>query len=102
VISEGAITNVGFLDGATVVWPDAPSLAGITMQVIVPALAARGVRSVRRLVRLGDVGSFDGALVTNSWGVATVGAIDDVELPVDKAFGHTLAAAYESVPRDPI
>lgn len=102
VISEGAITNVGFLDGRTVVWPDAPALAGITMQVIVPALAARGIRSVRRLVRLRDVGSFDGAFVTNSWGVAAVGAIDDVELPVDEAFGRTLAAAYESVPWDPI
>jgi branched-subunit amino acid aminotransferase/4-amino-4-deoxychorismate lyase len=102
VISEGAITNAGFLDGSTVVWPDPPALAGITMQVIVPALAARGVRSVRRVVRLRDVGSFDGAFVTNSWGVATVRAIDDVELPVDDAFGRTLAAAYESVPWDPI
>jgi hypothetical protein len=54
------------------------------------------------VVRLGDVGSFDGAFVTNSWGVATVGAIDDLELPVDEAFGRTLTAAYESVPRDPI
>jgi branched-subunit amino acid aminotransferase/4-amino-4-deoxychorismate lyase len=102
VISEGAITNVGFLAGATVVWPDAPALAGITMQVIVPALAVRGIPSVRRVVRLGDVGSFDGAFVTNSWGVATVGAIDELELPVDEAFGRTLTAAYESVPRDPI
>ena len=102
VISEGAITNVGFLDGATAVWPDAPCLAGITMQVIVPALAARGVRSVRRMVRLRDVGAFDGAFVTNSWGVATVGAIDDVDIPVDEAFGRTLTAAYDSVPWDPI
>ncbi|HEX6336288.1 MAG TPA: aminotransferase class IV [Jiangellaceae bacterium] len=102
VISEGAITNVGFLDGTAVVWPDAPCLAGITMQVIIPALAARGVRSVRRVVRLGDVGSFDGAFVTNSWGVATVGAIDDAEIPAGEAFAHTLAAAYEAVPWDPI
>jgi branched-subunit amino acid aminotransferase/4-amino-4-deoxychorismate lyase len=102
VISEGAITNVGFLDGTTVVWPDAPALAGITMQVIVPALAARGFPSVSRVVRLRDVGSFDGAFVTNSWGVATVGAIDDLELPVDEAFGRTLPAAYESEPWDPI
>ena len=57
---------------------------------------------MRRLVLLGDVGSFDGAFVTNAWGVATVGAIDDLELPVDEAFGHTLAAAYESVPWKPI
>lgn len=102
VISEGAITNVGFFDGATVIWPDAPALAGITMQAIIPALAARGFRSVRRSVRLHDVGSLAGAFVTNSWGVATVGAIDDVGVSVDEAFGRTLAAAYESVPWDPI
>ncbi|HEU4542081.1 MAG TPA: aminotransferase class IV [Jiangellaceae bacterium] len=102
VISEGAITNVGFLDGTTVVWPDAPALAGITMQLVVPALAARGIRSVRRQVRLADIVLFDGAFVTNSWGVATVSAIDDVPIPVDDAFAVTLMAAYQSVPWDPI
>ena len=102
VISEGAITNVGFLDGTVVIWPDAPALAGITMQAIIPALAVRGFRSVRRSVRLSDLGSFAGAFVTNSWGVATVGAIDDVRIRVDEAFGRSLAAAYESVPWDPI
>ncbi len=101
-LSEGAITNVAFLDGTTVVWPDAPALPGITMQLVVPALAERGFPSVRRVVRLGDIGSFDGAFVTNSWGVATVAGIDDVEIPVDGPFGRTLAAAYESVPWDPI
>ena len=34
VISEGAITNIGFIDGATVTWPDAPALHGITMQLL--------------------------------------------------------------------
>src|SRR4051794_31177347 len=29
-VAEAAIANVGFLDGDTVVWPDAPQLAGIT------------------------------------------------------------------------
>jgi Amino-transferase class IV len=32
-IAEGAITNIAFFDGTTVTWPDAPCLAGITMQI---------------------------------------------------------------------
>jgi branched-subunit amino acid aminotransferase/4-amino-4-deoxychorismate lyase len=102
VISEGAITNVGFFDGTAVVWPDAPALPGITMQLIAPALAARGHPSVHRAVRLGDVASYHAVFVTNSWGVATVGVIDNTEIPHDDAFALTLAAAYESVPWDPI
>jgi branched-subunit amino acid aminotransferase/4-amino-4-deoxychorismate lyase len=101
-ISEGAITNVGFFDGASVVWPAAPALSGITMQLLVPALADRGIPSERRPVGLGDVGSFAAAFVTNSWGIAVVGAIDDVEMPIDDEFALTVAAAYESVPWDPI
>ena len=102
VISEGAITNVGFFDGTTVVWPDAPALPGITMQLIAPALAARGHPSVHRTVQLGEVASYRAVFVTNSWGVATVGAIDNTEIPHDDEFALTLAAAYESVPWDPI
>src|SRR5580658_3775122 len=45
VISEGAITNIGFFDGNTVLWPSAPSLAGITMQLVAGALAERGIPS---------------------------------------------------------
>ena len=58
VVSESAIANIGFLDGSGVVWPDAPHLHGITMQLSrgrypswadVPARAGttRGHRLVR-------------------------------------------------------
>src|SRR5438477_13100818 len=33
-ISEGGITNVGCWDGTSLVWPDAPHLAGSTMQLL--------------------------------------------------------------------
>lgn len=102
IVSEGAITNIGFLDGGTVVWPDAPALAGVTWQVLEPALAERGLPSARRPVLLDDLPSFDAAFVTNSWGVAPVGAVDGVPLAQDADFAQILATAYESVPWNPL
>jgi branched-subunit amino acid aminotransferase/4-amino-4-deoxychorismate lyase len=102
VISEGGITNVGFLDGAAVVWPDAPALAGITMQVLAAALAARGVPSRSRSVRVADLASFGTVFVTNSRGIAAVACVDGRTLPVDGEFVRTVDAAYASVPWDPI
>src|SRR5262249_12254885 len=60
-ISEGAITTIGFFDGTGVVWPAAPALAGITMQLLDRGLAGSGLRSRRAPVRLPDLGSFAAA-----------------------------------------
>jgi branched-subunit amino acid aminotransferase/4-amino-4-deoxychorismate lyase len=102
VISEGGVTNVGFLDGAAVVWPDAPALAGITMRVLVAALAARGVPSRRRTVRVADLGSFGTMFVANARGIAAVAQVDGRALPVDEGFVRALGAAYAAVPWDPV
>lgn len=102
VISEGAITNIGFYDGAAVVWPDAPALHGITMQLLERSLADKGIPSRRSTVRLADLASFDAVFVTNSRGIAPVQRVDDVSLPVDTQFMKTVTQAYETVPWDPI
>jgi branched-subunit amino acid aminotransferase/4-amino-4-deoxychorismate lyase len=96
-VSEGGITNIGFVRGDTVVWPDAPCLAGITMQLLE---RADGIRSVREPVRLADLPSFDAAFVTNARGVAPVAAIDDVPLPTAAGVMAALTAAYRSARRD--
>ena len=97
VIAEGAITNVGFFDGSDVIWPDAPSLVGITMQLITTALAGRAVPSRHDTVRVADLPSFRSAFVTNSLGVAPLGQVDDQVLPADPVFIRGVADAYESV-----
>jgi branched-subunit amino acid aminotransferase/4-amino-4-deoxychorismate lyase len=102
IISEGAITNVGFFDGDAVVWPGAPCLAGITMRLLEPALAARGLPSRCATVRLADVDTFASILVTNSRGIAPVGRIDGLAVPVDTRLMATVADAYASVPWDRI
>ena len=102
-ICEGSITNIAFADGAGgIVWPDAPVLAGVTMQILQRALPAYRVSSRRAPVHLADLGSFTGAFVTNSHGIAAVGQIDDLILPVDDALTRTLTQAYESASWDPI
>lgn len=93
-ISETTVANIGFWDGDDIVWPDAPVLAGITMQLLRP-------RHHRR-VRLNDLPAFSGAFVTNSLGIAPVGRIDDVELPVDLGRIDELTKLYESTRWDTI
>lgn len=102
VIAEGGISNIGFFDGVGVVWPAAPCLAGITMQLLAPRLPDAGLASRRDTVRLADVGTFRATFVTNSRNIVPVARIDDVRLPEDGAFLKTLSEIYESVPWDRI
>ncbi|MFJ9581088.1 aminotransferase class IV [Streptomyces sp. NPDC101191] len=92
-IAEGAVTNIAFWDGSSVIWPSAPHLAGITMQLLAPRLP-----SVTRRVTLADVPSFRAAFVTNSRGISPVSLIDDVEFGVDEELMARVYAAQEEVP----
>ena len=102
IICEGSITNIGFSDGTGVLWPEAPALAGVTMQILERALAERAVPSRRSPVRVSGLGSFTGAFVTNSHGIAPVGQVDDLTLPVDDALMSAVTQAYESAAWDQI
>jgi branched-subunit amino acid aminotransferase/4-amino-4-deoxychorismate lyase len=102
VISEGGMTNIGFWDGSSVVWPMAPALQGITMQLLELAIADAALPARRAVVRVPDVGSFSAAFVTNARGVAPVGQIDDRALPRDADVMGTLTELYESAPWDRI
>jgi branched-subunit amino acid aminotransferase/4-amino-4-deoxychorismate lyase len=102
VISEAGISNLAVHDGTAVVWPDAPCLAGITMQLLLPRLPGAGIPTRRAPVHLADVPSIAAAFVTNSHGVAPVGRIDDTAIPVDPDLVKTVTGVYESVDWDPI
>jgi branched-subunit amino acid aminotransferase/4-amino-4-deoxychorismate lyase len=101
-ISESATANVGFLDGAGVVWPAAPQLAGITMQLLDATLPGLGIPSRHEPVRLREVSSFDGAFLTSARGVAQIAAIDDLELAGLEDRVDGLREAYDAVAWDPI
>jgi branched-subunit amino acid aminotransferase/4-amino-4-deoxychorismate lyase len=96
VISEGTSTNVGWSDGSTVIWPDAPSLAGTTMQLLQRELAARGITQTHQVVRVTDLPSLPSMFLANSWGIAPVNRVDDMDLPVDAAAMKALADAYDN------
>ncbi|MEU9751330.1 aminotransferase class IV family protein [Streptomyces niveus] len=97
LVTEGAITNIAFWDGTSVVWPQAPSLLGITMALLEPRLP-----SVRRPVTLADLPSYASAFLTNSQGIAPVDRIDDVLFTVDPELTGRVKAAYEAVEWDVI
>jgi branched-subunit amino acid aminotransferase/4-amino-4-deoxychorismate lyase len=99
LISEGSTTNIGFFDGASVVWPAAAMLAGVTMQL---AGARLELPQRHGPVRVADLGSFAAVFITNSHGVAAVTEVDGRRLPVDTAFIGMLKGSYESVPWDEI
>jgi branched-subunit amino acid aminotransferase/4-amino-4-deoxychorismate lyase len=95
VISEGTITNLGCWDGQSVIWPDAPSLAGITMQILQRHL---DVPSVRKPIRVGDLPGYRAAFLTNSHGISAVNLVNDVKLPIDDDFMCKLHDAYDGAP----
>ncbi|WP_031082684.1 aminotransferase class IV [Streptomyces sp. NRRL WC-3549] len=99
VVTEGAVTNVGFWDGASVVWPDAPLLTGVTMALLEDGLARSGRPTARRPVTLEGLGAFRAAFVSNSQGIAPVHRIDDTSFAVDEALMKDLDQAYADAPR---
>lgn len=66
LIAEGTLWNIGFIRGETVVWPQAPMLAGVTQSLIGRGLEAVGLDSVSEPLRLADLGRFEAAFLCNS------------------------------------
>jgi branched-subunit amino acid aminotransferase/4-amino-4-deoxychorismate lyase len=101
-ISEGIITNVGFWRHGTVVWPDAPKLQGITMLVLQRELAAASVPQAEAPVRVRDLPGYDGMIMCNARGWATVGRVDDLLIPEDEAMVDAVGAAFDGCRWDEI
>ena len=72
------------------------------MQVLEPHAAGHGLPSRRLPVHLPDLPGYAAAFVTNARGIAAVGQIDDLTVPVDPELMKTLTRAYESAPWEAI
>jgi branched-subunit amino acid aminotransferase/4-amino-4-deoxychorismate lyase len=101
-ISEAGTSNIGFFDGTSVIWPDAPMLAGITMQLLEPRLPSAGLPVRRAPVRLADLSTFAAAFVTSSRGIAPVGRVDELPMALEPGLTKTLTQVYDAVPWDEI
>src|SRR6185312_14687370 len=83
-ISEASIWNIGFFDGNGIVWPDAPSLRGISMQLLQKGLDERGMPGDSHRVAHADIGAFRSAFLTNSsCAVRPIAEIDGVRFRID-------------------
>jgi len=102
-ISEGTVWNIGFWDGAQLIWPQAEMLDGISQQLLKKVLDAAGITQQTRELRLADLAGIKAAFSCNSTGVGTpVGAIDEWRFAEDAALGARLQAAYASIAADAI
>lgn len=102
-VSEGSIWNIGFFDGTRVVWPDAPALRGISMQLLDAGLRDRGVPTLTRRVELAEVASFRAAFFTNSsCAVKPIAGIDAVEFETDADLIAMLEAAADAAHWQPL
>lgn len=95
-ISEGATWNLGFVNGdGVVIWPDAPVLPGVTMQLLNGAHSDHTTAPVTH-AELGDMRS---AFATNvSIGVRTIRTIDGVDFSHDDPTLDSLRKIYAEVP----
>jgi branched-subunit amino acid aminotransferase/4-amino-4-deoxychorismate lyase len=99
VISEASVWNIGFFDGNGVVWPDAPALAGISMQLLQAGLQRRGVPTTSRRITRANVATFRSAFLTNSSCVVQpIVAIDGVNLTIDPDLDRMLEECYATNP----
>ncbi|GAB3500143.1 aminotransferase class IV family protein [Amycolatopsis cihanbeyliensis] len=102
-VSESTIWNVGFFDGDTVIWPQAPMLDGITQQLLREGLRRLGVPTETLALTLPEAKQLRSAFFANSSAPdALLASIDDTELAVDPELGELLRAAYEATPLEEI
>ena len=98
-ISEGSLWNIGFLSGDTIVWPEAPMLAGVTQALLSEGLRARGVAQTTRPVTVADLSDFTAAFLCNSaTPAASIIAIGDRTFEPDPALIDRLTRAWLSQP----
>ncbi|CAN5636767.1 aminotransferase class IV family protein [soil metagenome] len=101
-IAEGTLWNIGFWTGDTVVWPDAPALAGVTAQLITGALTHMGIPQARMGVNRGALETYVGAFACNAAGLQEVSEIDGALLPASGPCRTLAAEALAAVPWDRI
>lgn len=94
-VSEGGTWNVGFFDGESIIWPDAPCLPGVTMGLL--RQPAHRVAPVA----LPDIAGMRAAFATNAAiGVREISRIDDITFPGHRPTLDGLRDAYLGITPD--
>ena len=102
-IAEGSTWNIGFWDGQRIVWPSAPGLRGITMQLLDRGLREQGIETVTGPILRDHLAGFRSAFMVNSGSVGPlIASIDAQRFDVSDKLPSLLALAWESQPMDVI
>ncbi|NMO55754.1 aminodeoxychorismate lyase [Actinoplanes sp. TBRC 11911] len=100
-LREGSIWNLAFWDGERVIWPSAPMLAGITMQLLRQGLDNRSIPQIDQEIT--DMSGMRGAALTNSQCPAQpIASIDATTLDDHAALTSLLRQAWQTIPWQPI
>ncbi|MBO1416605.1 aminotransferase class IV [Streptomyces sp. FH025] len=98
LVSEGATWNVGFLAGDRLVWPEGPSLPGVTEALLA---GAYGGPQSREPVRVAELGRFDAAFAVNAGvGPRPLAAVDSTAFDPAHPRLAELRAAYLGIAAD--
>lgn len=100
-LAEGSVWNIAFWDGERVIWPSAPQLTGITMQVLRLGLEKLGVPDEERsLTSASLVGMRAAAAVNSHCPAQPIASIDDFGLPEFAPLTTLLRRAWNEVSWD--
>lgn len=98
-IAEAATSNIGFVDGDRIVWPQAECLPGVTMRLI---CQARGDDTTVPIT-LDQLADVDAVFATNAAvGIRSVNSIDGFQWPNEHPVVHLLRKQYASLPAEPL
>jgi branched-subunit amino acid aminotransferase/4-amino-4-deoxychorismate lyase len=99
-ITEATTSNVGFVDGDRILWPQADCLAGVTMRLI---CQARDEDATTVPITLGQLADVDAVFATNAAaGIQPVTAIDAFRWPDEHPILDVLRKEYASRPAEPL
>ena len=97
-ISEAATSNIGFIDGDRIVWPQAACLPGVTMRLI---SQARDGPATTVPITAGQLADVDAAFATNATtGIRRISVIDDFHWPDTNLVLDVLRKEYASLPAE--
>lgn len=100
VVSEGPTWNIGFFDGARVVWPAAEVLPGVSMALL--RWHHTGAQHTAE-VGIAHLSGMEAAFATNAvFGIRPIASINELEYDVDHPILRELRGEYESVSPEPL
>lgn len=97
-VLEGTFWNVVLLDGRGLVWPEGPSLPGVTQQLLQACLAGHGLAARREPVDVAEIARFSAAWSLNSTGVQDIASVDGHRYPGDAGTGELLRTCLAASP----